>query len=414
VVEVNLSSRRLLWGSGATIALIAAAQGCTALAFAVLTHRSSIGAFGAFAGVHAAAMALGAIADFGASPRRLRDIASAGEHVDLMPWLLTRALWHGLIAFGLAAIALPLTRSLLSPVTVVLLCSQVLTMNLAAGTTADVRALRSPLSAEGFVLVGNVLIVGSALAAPDSRVLEFTAAAATASWIVTALLAMAVLPRASRRFAMPSHRLNPWQGSFNFGLGSVAVAIGSFSVPVVALAAGSAEAAQLGAVSRWYQPITLLAAGTSAFLAPRFAAAATDTAAVRLLRSIRFHLMLGVVAALCLFLSAPFLVHELLADGYEKSVVLLRFYAVAALPVLLGQPLITLLNSRGHDRFVGRLFLVASAAGLAGTAAFAVALGATAAPVATMIVSTFLTIRFTLYTRQLVFRDRLAPALGSA
>ena len=409
VVDRSDNSRRIRWGSSTTIVVIAAAQGCTALAFAVLTHRTSLGEFGAFVGVHGAAMAIGALADFGASGLRLREIASAGKHTDLVPWLLIRALWHGLIAAALIAVALPLTRSLLSPVTVVLLCAQVVTMNLATGAGADVRAVKSPLMAEGFILIGNMLIIATALAAPDSSVLALTAAAAAGSWVITAVLALAVLPRESRRFMTPNRRLNPWRGSLNFGLGSLAVAIGGFAVPVVAIAAGSAEAAQLGAISRWSQPIALLAAGTTAFLTPRFAAASSDTEAVNMLRSIRLHLAAGAVAALGLFLMAPFLVHELLADQYEKSVVLVRLYAIAALPVLLGQPLIALLNARGHDRFVGRLFLAASVAGLLATAAFALVVGAAAAPIAAMIVSSFLAACFSLYTRQLVRRNRPAP-----
>jgi O-antigen/teichoic acid export membrane protein len=286
-------------------------------------------------------------------------------------------------------------------------------MNFAVGATADVRAVRSPLFAEGFVLAGNVLIIVTALVAPDPRVLELTAAAAMTSWILTGALALMALPSTSRRLEMPDRRLNPWRGSFNFGLGSLAVAINGLSVPVVALAAGSAAAAQLGAVSRWHQPITLLAAGTSAFLAPRFAAAITDTDAVRMLRSIRFHLMLGVAGALCLFLAAPVLVRVLLTAEYGGSVMLLRLYALAAVPVLLSQPLMVLVSSRGHDRFVGRLFLVASSAGLAATALFSAAIGASAAPLAALVVSSFLMIRLALYTRRLLHRDRLAPAVGA-
>ncbi|MFZ4810213.1 MAG: hypothetical protein ACOYL9_02605 [Ilumatobacteraceae bacterium] len=413
MAEVGLSSRSLLWGSGATIGLIAAAQGCNALAFAVLTHRTSLGAFGAFVGVYAAAMALGSIADFGASALRLRQIASGGAHPALVPWLLTRAFWHGVMVVALAAVAVPLTHSLLSPLTVILLCAQVLTMNFAVGAAADVRGVRSPLFAEGFVLAGNVLVIVTALAAPDSRVLELTAAAAMTSWLLTAALALIALPPSSRRLEKPDRRLNPWRGSFNFGLGSLAVAISGLSVPVVALVAGSADAAQLGAVSRWHQPITLLAAGTSAFLAPRFAAAITDTDAVHMLRSIRLHLMLGVAGSLALFLVAPVLVQVLLTEEYGASVMLLRLYALAAVPVLLGQPLIVLLSARGHDRFVGRLFLLATSVGLAATALFAAAFGASAAPIAALAVSSFLMIRLTFYTRQLLYLDRLAPAASA-
>jgi O-antigen/teichoic acid export membrane protein len=404
-------ARRLLWGSGATISLIAMAQGCNALSFAILTHRSTVGAFGAFVGVHAAATSLGALTDFGASQHRIRQIAGAGGQVDLVPWLLTRAVWSGLAAAALAAVALPLTGSLLSPATVLLLCTQVLTLNLALGANAEVSAVRSPVWAEGFVFAGNALIVTSALTAPDARVLEFTAAAAATSWLLTAALALAIVPSSSRRVAWPS-LANPWRGSFHFGVGSLAVALGGLTVPLVALAAGADEAGQLGAVNRWAQPIALLAAGSSAYLAPRLASAASTSEAVRMVRAIRVHLIIGAAVALGLFLCAPLLVHVLLDDAYDKSVMLLRLYALSAVPVLIGMPMITLLNARGSDRFAGRSLLVANLGVLIAAATLAATIGAAAAPISAIVTSSALALVVLLRARQLVAREALETHLA--
>ena len=332
-----------------------------AVSLLVLAGRTETVEFGAWVGLYAAAIAVAALADFGSTGFRTRELARDRGREHFVPWLLQRTAWQALPTLALSAAALVLARDHLPVVAVIALAAQALTMNVANGVLAAVRAVRSPVLAEWCVLAGNALLLIAVVAAPRGSLLTSAALAASCSWLVSAAIGWLLVQRFVGRPAKSRDATligNPWRGSFSFGITGVAGAIHGFLLPIIGWTAGEEEVAVLGAVNKWAQPVTLLASAYASYMFPRLATAPSDRAAIRLTKSAVVFVALGTLVSLLIMVLAPWLIDTFLPDDYRGGVSVLRFFALAAIPVLIGQPALSLLLARHRDRFAGRIMLI--------------------------------------------------------
>lgn len=334
-----------------TGAALFAGQATTGLALLVLARRSAPASLGIFAALYAASLSVGGLLDFGSSQLWTREM-SRGLWIDhFRPWMVRRTLAQAPLAGLFVMLALVLTPARLSHLTVLTLALQTATYSLAQGALAAVRGLRSASLATWLVAAGNLITLLVALLAPTSAIFEAVAIAASVSWLLTAGLAL-WLTRKLTRTSSAAGVGNPWRGSVHFGVFSAVLLAQGFTGVIIAALAGGAEAGNLAAIAQWTQPVYLLAAAYATHMFPILSAASSNLVAYRLLRPVWLIAAAGAAVSLLIFVLAPQLVHMFLGAKYEDSIPLLRLSALAATPVLLGQPLAGFLQARGGERFV--------------------------------------------------------------
>jgi O-antigen/teichoic acid export membrane protein len=396
-------SRWEIWGTFGTATALVFAQATSAIALLILARRTEPEAFGWYIGLYAASLSVGALLDFGSSQYRTRELAKGHERANFRWWLRRRSVMQVpvVVVFGLGTVALIGDR--LPVLCTVGLVAQALTYNASQGSLSAVRATRSPVMAEWFVGIGNLVLLVVCLVGPSSVLLTAAGLGAAGSWLLTAVIGLVVtrdlvrgeIPRAGQR--------NPWTGSTSFGVLSLAMLIHGFEIGAIAWTSGADEAALIGAVSKWGQPIGLLAAAYASYMFPAFARAPTDRAAFHLLRPLRVIVGLATLLALALMVISPWLVDTLLGKQYAGAENILRLLLLAAIPGLVGQPLTSFLQARGAERFVAQLFVVVSVAVFALTIAGSFALGAASIPVFSFLGSCVLLV--VLGRRALALRD---------
>ncbi|WP_320066987.1 lipopolysaccharide biosynthesis protein [Micromonospora sp. RTGN7] len=203
-----------------------------------------------------------------------------------------------------------------------------------------------------------------------------------------------------------SRRLvNPWSAVAGFGSYALAVSACSLDTALLGLAGGGVQAGLYGAVNRWTQPAQMIAQSYSMAAVPPLSAAESTRAAARIVRNSLGLLLLGIVACAALAVAAPALVPVLLGDTYRGSVPVLVLLAGSAAAMLLNQPLLTVLTSRGHDRFVGRAAVVTVAAQLLGVWLLAGPVGALGAALAALLSQAALTVVLAVGLARLIVRE---------
>jgi O-antigen/teichoic acid export membrane protein len=363
---------------GTALALVVA-QAATAGFMLVLARRTSTEDFGSYAGLYGASLSIGALLDFGSSQCQTRELARHIGRPQFRRWLARRSAIQlpAVALFGVLA-SLVLDGALPAVCTIGLV-GQSLAYNLSQGSMAAVRATRSPVMAEWLVGVGNLLMVLALVVCPEHWVLPMAGIGAAGSWMVAAAAGLWVT-----RHTVGGRRLttarNPWTGATSFGISSFSTSIQGFAIGAVGWTSGASEAARIGAVNKWGQPIALFAAAYASYMFPAFAGARTNREAVRMLRPLRIIAAAGVGAALVIVIASPLLVDTLLGDQYANATDVLRLLVIAAVPVLLAQPLSALLQARGEERFVARLFVTVNLAIFGGIVLSSFVLGAVSIP----------------------------------
>jgi len=338
-------------GTVGTGAALMAGQAATGLALLALARRSEPTSFGIFAALYAAGLSVGGLLDFGSSQRWTREM-SRGLRIDhFRPWLLRRTVFQAPMVGLFAMSAVALAPAKLPHMAVLALALQAATYSFAQGALSAVRGLRSAVLASWLIAASNVLILLAALLAPASKILEAVAVASTLSWLLAAIAAL-WLTRNLTRTASQVKVGNPWRGSVHFGVFSTVLLAQGFTGVLIAALASAAEAGNLAAITQWTQPVYLLAAAYATHMFPILSAASSNEGAYRLLRPVWLIAAVGAAVSLLIFVLAPQLVHWLLGPKYTDSVALLRLSALAAIPVLLGQPVAGFLQARGRERFV--------------------------------------------------------------
>lgn len=396
-------SRSAIWGTFGTATALVFAQAASAIALLFLARRTEPEAFGSFIGLYAASLSVGALLDFGSSQYRTRELAKGDGRANFRWWLRRRSAMQVpvVVVFGLGAIALIGDR--LPVLCTVGLVAQTLTYNASHGSMSAVRATRSPVMAEWFVGTGNLVLLVVCLVSPSSVLLTAAGLGAAGSWMVTAIIGLIVTRDLVRGEVPQAGQRNPWIGSTSFGVSSLSTSIHGFAIGAIVWTSGADEAALIGSVNKWGQPIALFAAAYASFMFPAFARATTNRAAFQLLRPLRVVVGLGTLLALGLMAISPWLVDTLLGERYAGAEDILRLLLLAAIPVLVAQPLTSFLQARGAERFVAKLFVGVSVTVFALTIAASFALGAASVPLFSLLGSCVLLV--VLGRRALALRD---------
>ncbi len=371
--------RQILAGATGTALGILASQATAGLSFLVLARRLTPSEFGTYAVLYTLGVTLGAVLDFGSSQLRTRELARGVGLDSFSSWLRRRCVWQAPFVVAAALVAHIAVGSRSSVAVTALLISQGLTFPIALAWCGAVRALRSPALGTWLIAAGNAVLLVVALVAPLNELVIAAALAAGASWLFTSGIAK-LLARDLLGPQCVTWNTSPWAGSSGFGLAGLAGALIQLQVVIIGAVAGPAAAGELAAVSRWGQPIYLVAAAFSAQTFPSMAAAHTDAAALRTLRPVWRFGVIGVIIAVAMAAAAPWLVEVLLGADYETSIGLLRLTALAGIPVLFTQPVTSFLQARGSERPVALALMLTTVLSLAATAVAAAPLGAMAAP----------------------------------
>lgn len=338
-------------GTAKTGLALLAGQAATGLALLVLARRSEPASLGIFAALYTSSLSVGGLLDFGSSQLWTRELSRGLRVHHFRPWMIRRTLAQVPMAGLFVLSAWELTPARLSHVTVFALALQAATYPFAQGALAAVRGLRSAALATWLVAAGNVVTLLAAMVAPTSTIFEAVAIASSLSWLLTAFLAL-WLTRTLTKYTSEQWVGNPWRGSVHFGVFSAVLLAQGFTGVLIAALAGGIEAGNLAAIAQWTQPVYLLAAAYATHMFPILSAASSNAVAYRLLRPVWLIAAVGAAVSLLIFVLAPQLVHMFLGAKYEDSIPLLRLSALAATPVLLGQPLAGFLQARGGERFV--------------------------------------------------------------
>jgi O-antigen/teichoic acid export membrane protein len=362
------------------------AQIFTAVALLLIARRLVVEEFGAFAALYATSLAIAAMVDFGSSQLWTRELATSPDALDRLMHNVWRRAILSLPSVAIVALyGAARSRAELSFTTVALVSLQPITYLLSAGWSAAIRALDSPARATWYVAAGNLWFVVIVALAPKRLLLEAAAFGATTSWLLTAFLSYVRLRPRRTASAVSGRRSNPWAGASHLGLYTVLASVQRLDIALVSALSGRAEAGLLAAVTRWDQPISLLANAVALHQFPDFARARSLRQARSLLRSGAPLLAFAAVLAGLIFVLAPSLVESTLGPAYSDAVPILRLVSIGVLPTLIALPLGSLLQAQGHERFATGARAVSTVVYLLVIGLGAHHFGGIASPIATLV-----------------------------
>jgi len=366
-------------GPGLQAALLTGATGgsqaMVALAYVLCARAASPESFGYVASAIGLGMAMIGIVDFGANSFWMRSLANGAM---TLSDAARRAFWKSVTAVLLALIILAVT-SLASvpseflaaaPVFLAMTLAQLAQVPLRAAARSDLVAIALVVSRIFMFVVLLLLLVANV----DATVALWASLSLGA--FSESFLYLMFTPRV-QRFALNDYRfINPWQGSTNFGVYSIATSFQSLDVSLVTSFAGAPAGGSYAAVNRWTQPLGLAVTGFTSAAAPFIARAETFREGWQVIRRAWWMLWVALSACVFAFVLAPIIVPILLGAAYEDSVLVFQIMALGTIPALLTQPLAVFSQMRGADRSVGILTACGIAVRLAATAVLAAGLGA--------------------------------------
>jgi O-antigen/teichoic acid export membrane protein len=179
------------------------------------------------------------------------------------------------------------------------------------------------------------------------------------------------------------------------------VTLQGLDVVIIGALAGSAEAGRLAAVSKWEQPIALIAGAYSAHAFPALAAKASHRSAIRSVRPMATLVVVGMVMVVIAVLIAPWLISTILGSRYAGSAVLLRWALMGSVLVLVAQPLAVLLQARDQEHYVAVVTVTMKVTAVLAVSLLADTLGAVASPLAAGVSTAAIAVAFAFRTRQL-------------
>ena len=212
----------------------------------------------------------------------------------------------------------------------------------------------------------------------------------TCGSLTASVLGWILIDPSLRPIVRPSFRSNPWHGAGYYGVSNLANSAQTLDLPVLSLVAGPAAAGLFAAVNRWTQPMSLLASAFSAASAPFVSRSANVVEAWRHVRQAVWMPLCAIGLSAGVALAAPILVPVLLGDSYLGSVDNLRILALVSIFSIMSQPLTVVLQSLGHDRFVGVWMGVAVIIQLGLVALLGASLGSLGAAYASLLIQVLL------------------------
>lgn len=333
------------------------AQVIMAVLYIVTARSSAPSEFG----LVVAAIALGTTAvgvlDFGTNSYWTRELASGRLSSALLGKRLASKLFYsavGLSAWSISTFAwLPSTSLWMAgPVAMSVLASQSFQVPLRSLGRGDIVAvavlLEKTVAAAVFLLL---LAVGT----PPISALWLSLSLGGLS---CALLCWRLTPQLSRPALALRRATNPWKASGHYGIATVALTAQSLDVPALTMFGGASAAGIYAAVSRWTQPMSLLASAFSSASAPHIAKAHSAQEAWQSARKSIWLLWVAIGLCIVTAILAPAIVDTLIGSNYAGAGDVLRILAVSTVFAIANQPLYVFLQARGFDRPIALITLL--------------------------------------------------------
>ena len=349
-----MSSAPLRAGVASQALALAAATGAAQLLTAVLyilaARGSSPAHFGEAVTAIAIATAGAGFLDFGTNNYWVRELARGTNSIAVLG---SRA--RGKIAISSAAALIwVITTALLFPGNLIVFAGLLAALTLATQTAqVPLRAQRrghlASISVISERLAASVIFIALAYGLHLEPALALCISLSCAP-AVSATLTMFLTPNEARRAWVNGPITLPWRGAHFYGLTTLAISAQALDVALLSAVGGAKATGIYGGVSRWTQPMGLLAAAFASASAPFVAHSGSIHAAWAHIRRAVWMPLAGIAVCALVVAFAPMLVPLLLGQSYADSVVVLQILAVAAALSVVCQPLLSGLQALGHDR----------------------------------------------------------------
>ncbi|MCO4253148.1 oligosaccharide flippase family protein [Pseudarthrobacter sp. MDT3-9] len=311
-------------------------------------------------GLVVTALAVGTTAvgflDFGTNSYWTRELAAGRLSTSQHGKRLISKLLYSAIALSLWSVAtLVLAQStslwMAAPVAMFLLLNQSFQVPLRSIGRGDLIAIAVLFEK---AVAGGVFIALITLGIPPVSSLWLSL---STGGLFCALLCWWMTPPSSRPALALLRTTNPWSKSGHYGIANVALTAQSLDIPALSMFGGAASAGIYAAVSRWIQPMTLLASAFSSASAPHIARAQNSQVAWRAARKSIWLLWLAIGLCIIIAIFAPAIVELLLGPGYAGSGHVLRVLALSTVFAIANQPLFVFLQARGFDKPIAAITL---------------------------------------------------------
>lgn len=325
------------------------AQVVMALLYIYTARASSPADFGLIVSAVAIGTTAVGILDFGTNSYWTRELASKRLSSSTLGHRLASKFLYAAVALcvgaGIGALVLP-TSSLwvAGPIALSATLSQSSQVPLRGLGRGDLVALATLAEKLATALVFFILV-----AFHLSPILALWISLAVGS-LSSAWICWRLIPTEDRPRLILRRSTNPWASARHYGIANVAVTAQALDIPALTLFGGAGASGIYAAVSRWTQPMGLLASAFSAASAPHIARAHSAAEAWRTARKSIW--LLGAAIGLSIFTAvfAPVLVDVLIGQKYSGSADVLRILALSTVLSIANQPLFVFLQSRGLDR----------------------------------------------------------------
>jgi O-antigen/teichoic acid export membrane protein len=362
-------------------------QMCTAIAMVILARSGTVARFGQAMSVIAVVALLCNFLNFGSNSLSVRELSSGREdQTEFAQRLKARTgitFACALIATAILAIWRPNVASIqFAPALLLLLATSQMCMVPLIAERRFMKMGVATVADKATMLVATVIVVGIGSTGPEA-----TAAVMALGALISTVAAVLFWPPSFRAalWAKQGHSprpRNPWRGSRHFGLSSTLVALTSADVAILSGLGGAYAAGIYAAVSRWTQPLNLVATSYSQTQYPLIAAASDTRSAWYKARAGRILLIPLGIGVILILAFANDLVVFLLGERYASSSQALRLLAVGTLGVAVNQTLLAFLNARHFEARAAKVVSLAVATQLIVLVLLARPLGAEAAALA--------------------------------
>lgn len=334
----------------------ALAQVLVAVMYALCARELTPVAFGIIVSALAAANVLAGLLDFGTNSYWLRQLSrqemtrpqlSASFHSKTLASLMACCIWCIiLLEFGHLH-----SYWIAGPVAFAIVINQASQVPLRAAAKGELIALTIIVDrAVALTVLGAIN-----LAREDWP--NYLWVALTCGALTSASASLLMAPKEFRPL-WTLHRLNnPWRGATYFGRASVASSAQSLDVPILSLAGGASATGLYGAVSRWTQPMGLLASAYASVSAPFIARSPTARDAWHHMKRGVWLPALAIAGSVGVVFLAPTIITLLIGSQYAGSAIVLQILAAGTILAIINQPLSILLQGLGNDKFVSRVTL---------------------------------------------------------
>lgn len=382
-----------------------AAQVLVALLYLVAAREVSPSEFGLTVSAIALGTAAAGFVDFGTNNHWTRELARRAlahqAFVDRLFSKLAITVCAALLWCAGVAILLPGSALWLAgPITVALVANQAYQVPLRSAARGELVALVI-LADRVFASVLFFVMVAADVSAPTALWIALSAGSVGA-----AVVGWSMSPRNLRR---RPRLTNPWAGAHYFGLTVVANSSQALDLTLLSAVGGPAAAGVYGAVNRWTQPMSLLAAAFSSALAPYAARSTSLRGAWSELRRAIWMPIAAIAVSIAVYFAAPFVVEILLGGSYEGSAATLQILALVVIPSIICQPLVVVLQSFRRDRYVAIVMVLAAVGQLALVLVLGGSAGALGAAHAALIAQLFILVSLLSGTVSLARSTRRKP-----